>query len=75
MLREVAEAVVFALAISYHQLRGLPLSSLRLVLVVLLVLSCLEVGMLLWRMHQRALDWRRLSLRRRSSRRQRRQSG
>ena len=74
MLREVAEALVFALVISCHQLRGSELSSLRLVLVVLLVLSCLEVNVLLWRMHQRALEWRRLSLRRRPSSRQRRQS-
>ena len=62
MLREVAEAMVFALAISCHQFRGPQLSNLRLFLVVLLVLSCLEAGILLWRMHQRALEWRRLSL-------------
>ena len=74
MLREVAEAVIFAFAISCHQLRGPQLSSLRLVLVVLLVLSCLEVSVLIWRMHQRELEWRRLSLWRRPSSRQRRQS-
>ena len=50
-MREVVEAAVFALAINCHQLRGPQSSSLRPVLVVHVVLSCLEVGVYLWRMH------------------------
>jgi len=41
---EVAEVAVFALATSYHQLRGLQSRSLRLGMVVHVVLSCLEVS-------------------------------
>ena len=55
VLREVAEAVVFILAISCHQLRGLQWRSSRLGMVVHVVLSCLEVSVSLWRMHQRTL--------------------
>jgi len=55
VLREVAEAVVFILAISCHQLRGPQSRSLRLGMVLHVVLSCLEVSVSLWRMHQRAL--------------------
>jgi len=47
VLREVAEAVVFILAISCHQLRGPQSRSLRLGMVVHVVLSCLEVSVYL----------------------------
>ena len=48
--------------------------SLRLDMVVHVVLSCLEVSVALFRMHQRALMWRRLSPRRRPSSTRSRQS-
>ena len=61
--------------INCHQLRRPQWRSLRLGRVVHVVLSCLEGhsgGA--WRMHQRALMWRRLSPRRRLSSTRRRQS-